>query len=137
MTSADPRFMDTFDATWNTHNVPAIMEHFTNDAAAHLAPPPPPPLQAAYVGKDEVRRFVETLMPGFRVDSRDAHVQGDTIVWQSDVSFDVLRHFGVEVAHTRTEVTLRDGKVASFTATFTPETLAEFEAAARRAGQPA
>jgi len=42
MTSADPRFMDTFDATWNTHNVPAIMEHFTNDAAAHLAPPPPP-----------------------------------------------------------------------------------------------
>jgi hypothetical protein len=134
----DPvRLIKGFDAAWNSHDEDAVLDFFTDDAVAKLTPPPPGE-PSAYEGKDEIRSFVRTHMPGFHVDSRDhqaaGHQEGvgDRVIWESTVASDYFRRLGADTVEGTVEAIVKGGKIASFTFSLSQQTLASMQ----RAGDP-
>ncbi len=123
---ADPiSVINDFDAAWNAHDVEGVVLFFTDDAVARIEPPPPDEFGGAYTGKEQIRTgFVEPLMPGFHVESRDHQVAGhqegvgDRVIWASTLSSDLFRQMGAEPpVESATEALLQGEKIESFTAT--------------------
>ncbi len=120
-----------FDGAWNAHDIDAVMRLFADDAVVTLVPPPPG-APGTFRGKEEIRGFVQMLIPGFHVESRNFRVEGDKVTWFSTVSDDFFRQSGVDSADANCEAVVQEGKIKSFTPTFTPETLAKLRAAAEK-----
>jgi hypothetical protein len=123
---ADPlSVINDFDAAWNTHDVEGVMAFLADDAVVRIEPPPPDEFGGVYTGKEQIRAsFVEPLMPGFHVESRDHQVAGhqegvgDRVIWASTLSGDLFRHMGGEPPiESTTEAVLQGDKIKSFTAT--------------------
>jgi ketosteroid isomerase-like protein len=101
---ADPvSVINDFDAAWNAHDVESVLAFFTDEAVVRIEPPPPDEFGGVYTGKDQIRAgFVEPLMTGFHVESRDHQVAGhqegvgDRVVWASTLSSDLFRQMGAE-----------------------------------------
>jgi hypothetical protein len=134
----DPvRLIRGFDAAWNSHDEGAVLDFFTDDAVAKLAPPPPGE-PSAYEGKEEIRSFVRTHMPGFHVDSRDhqtaGHQEGvgDRVIWESTLASDYFRRLGADTVEGTAEAIVKGGKIESFTFSLSQQTLASIQ----RAGDP-
>ncbi len=125
-----------FDATWNTHDIEAVLAYFVDDGTIRLLPPPPPPTPGVYQGKEQLRMFVEAFMPGFQVQSTNYQGNGDRATWQWSVSAPPFRQMGADPATGTGELSLRGDKLESFTATLSDETLAKMQAAAQAAGEP-
>jgi ketosteroid isomerase-like protein len=122
-----------FDATWNTNDAEAVLAHFTDDAV--VCPVPPlPGAPEVFRGEDEVRGFVQMLIPNFHVESRDYRARGDTVSWYATVTSDTVRQMGVDSLSADCEAIVRDGKVVSFTPRFTQETLERLQAATQVVG---
>jgi ketosteroid isomerase-like protein len=117
-----------FDGAWNRHDMDTIMQFFTDDAVVNLAPPPPgaPP---TFRGKEEIRSFVQTFLPGFHVESRNLQVKGDTVTWHWTVSADAFRQLGADPAEGTSEAVVQGGKIQSFAVIISPETLAKMQTA--------
>ena len=123
---ADPiSVINDFDAAWNVHDVEGVMGFFTDDAVVRIEPPPPDEFGGVYTGKEQIRAgFVEPLMEGFHVESRDHQVAGhqegigDRVIWASTLSSDLFRQMGAEPpVEGITEAILAGEKIESFTAT--------------------
>jgi ketosteroid isomerase-like protein len=118
-----------FDAIWNTNNLEAVMERFTDDAVVRSIPPlPGAPDQ--FVGKAQIRGFVQMLMVNFHVESKNFQQDGDRVTWFATVTSDSIRGMGVDSMDADCEAVVQNGKIKSFTPAFTQETLARLAAAA-------
>ncbi len=117
-----------FDGAWNSRDVDKVLDCFTDDAVVRMAPPLPGAPET-FTGKDEIRGFVEMLIPGFRVVSKKFRVDGNRVAWFSTVSCDMLRKLGIEAADANSEAVVRGSKITYFHPSFTPETLAKLQAA--------
>jgi ketosteroid isomerase-like protein len=114
-----------FDAAWNAHDVEGVVAFFTDEAVARIEPPPPDEFGGVYTGEEQIRAgFVELLMPGFHVESRDHQVAGhqegvgDRVIWASTLSGDSFTQMGAEPpVESTTEAVLQGDKINSFTAT--------------------
>src|SRR5215212_7416040 len=115
-----------YDAAWNAHDVEGVMAFFTDDAVVRMEPPPPDDeLGGVYSGKEQIRAgFVEPLMGGFHVESRDHQVAGhqegvgERVVWIAMVSGDLFRQMGVEPpVESSGEALVQGDKIKFFTAT--------------------
>ena len=115
-----------FDAAWNAHDIEGVLAFFTDDAVVRMEPPPPDEFGGVYTGKEQIRAgFVEPLMPGFHVESRDHQVAGhqegvgDRVIWTAMVSDDVFRQIvGAEPPVESTgEAIVQGDKIKYFTAT--------------------
>jgi len=66
-----------YDAAWNAHDVEGVMAFFTDDAVVRMEPSPPDEFGGVYTGKEQIRTgWVEPLISGFHVESRDHQVAG-------------------------------------------------------------
>jgi hypothetical protein len=121
-----------FDALWNVDNLEAVIERFTDDAVVRTVPPlPGAPEQ--FVGKAQIRGFVQLLMGNFHVDSRKFKQNGDRVTWFATVTSDSIRGLGVASMDADCEAIIQNGKVKSFIPSFTQDTLARLAAAADKA----
>jgi len=114
-TAQDPvSVVRAFDAAFNAHDLEAVMAFFTDDAVVTQLPPPPD--GGIYRGKEQIRRWVEAVLPGFHVDSREHRTSGDTVAWTASVTGDLFRQMGFsQPFEAQAEAVVREGKVASFT----------------------
>jgi hypothetical protein len=122
---ADPlSVVKDFDAAWNAHDVEGVLAFFADDAVVRMEPHPPDEFGGVYSGKEQIRAgFVEPLMPGFHVDSRDHQLAGhqegigERVIWTAMVSGDFFREMGAEppVASTA-EAVVQGDRIRSFTA---------------------
>ena len=101
------------------------MAFFADDAVVRLEPPLPDESGGVYTGKKQIRSgFVQPLMPGFQVESREHQVAGhqegvgDRVIFAASVSGDFFRQMGVEPPVEATgEAILEGDKIKAFTAT--------------------
>ncbi len=126
---ADPvSVIKDFDAAWNAHDIEGVLAFFTDDAVVKIEPPPPDEFGGVYTGKEQIRAgWVEPLMAGFHVDSRDHQVAGhqegvgDRVIWTAMVSGEA---FGQERAESPlespAEALVQGDKIRFFTATIPP-----------------
>jgi ketosteroid isomerase-like protein len=126
---ADPvSVIKDFDAAWNAHDVEGVMAFFADDAVVRMEPPPPDEFGGVYTGKEQIRvGFVEPLMPGFHVDSRDHQVAGhqdgvgDRVIWIAMVSGEAFGQTGAESPiESPAEALVQGDKIRSFVATVPP-----------------
>jgi ketosteroid isomerase-like protein len=102
---ADPvSVIKDFDAAWNAHDIEGVLAFFTDDAVVRMEPPPSDGFGGVYTGKEQIRAgFVELLMPGFHVDSRDHQVVGhqegvgDRVIWTAMVLDETFGQTGAEL----------------------------------------
>lgn len=117
-----------FDGAWNARDLNRIVDCFTSDAVVHMQPPLPGGPEA-YRGRDDIRGFAETLVPGFHVESQNFALEGDHVTWFSIVACDLFRELGLDALECTSTALVRDGKVASFAPSFTPSSLGRMQAA--------
>lgn len=118
-----------FDGIWNTQDIEAVMQRFAEEATVRTVPPlPGAPEQ--YVGKAQIRGFVQILLSNFHVNSKNFQQQGERVTWFATITSDSVRAMGVADMHAECAATVHDGKVTSFLANFTPDTLEKLAAAA-------
>ena len=115
-----------YDAAWNAHDVEGVMAFFTDDAVVRMEPSPPDDeFGGVYSGKEQIRvGFVEPLMAGFHVESRDHQLAGDQegvgerVVWIAMVSGEIFEQMGVEPpVESSAEAIVEGEKIKSFSAT--------------------
>jgi len=135
VTAEDPVVViNDFDAAWNAHDAEGVLAFFTDDAVVKIEPPPPGQL-GTYAGKEQIRDFVEDLLPGFHVEPRDHQVAGyqeevgDRVIWAFTLSADSFRELGVDPVEGTAEAILQGYKLETFTTTFSPETVEKMQAA--------
>lgn len=118
-----------FDPAWNAHDVERVVQCFAEDAVVTTNPPMPgaPPM---FRGKEEVRAFVQTVIPGFHVRSAGFRTDGERVTWRSTVAADAFRQAGADSIDCDTEAVVRGGRVTNFTVTFTPESVAKLQGGA-------
>jgi hypothetical protein len=89
-----------------------------------MEPPPSDEFGGVYRGKEQIRAgFVEPMMPGFHVDSRDHQVAGDQervgerVIWTAMVSGDIFLQMGAEPpVESSAEAVVEGDKIKAFTA---------------------
>jgi ketosteroid isomerase-like protein len=115
-----------YDAAWNAHDVEGVLAFVTDDAVVRMEPSPPDDeLGGVYSGKEQIRAgFVEPLMAGFHVESRDHQLAGDQegvgerVVWIAMVSGDLFEQRGAEPpVESAAEAIVEGEKIRSFSAT--------------------
>jgi ketosteroid isomerase-like protein len=97
----------------NAHDMDKVMTLFADDAVVRQAPPADG--VGVYRGREQIRGWLGTQLPGFHVDSRDHQTNGDTVRWTARMSNDLLRQIGrSEPVEDQAEAVVREGKIASF-----------------------
>jgi ketosteroid isomerase-like protein len=123
---ADPvSVIKDFDAAWNAHDLEGVMAFFTDDAVVRMEPSSPDELGGVYTGKEQIRAdFVEPLMAGFHVESRNHQVTGhqegvgDRVIWTAMVSGDAFEQTGADLPlKSPAEAFIHGDKIRCFTAT--------------------
>ena len=123
---ADPvSVLKDFDAAWNAHDVEGVMAFFADDAVVRLEPPLPDESGGVYTGKKQIRSgFVQPLMPGFQVESREHQVAGhqegvgDRVIWASRFYGEAFKEMGVDPPiEGASEAILQEDKIEFFTST--------------------
>jgi hypothetical protein len=123
------------DAAWNSHDMNRILECFDDNSVITFLPPVSG-LPSTARGKEEIRKLVETLLPGFHVESSNIKVHGDRVTWFSRISSDGFRTMGIDSVESNTTATIRNYKVVTFTPSFTQESLTKLQAATQRMSSP-
>jgi ketosteroid isomerase-like protein len=122
--------VDAFDAAWNAHDEDAIMDWFTEEEVVSISPSPPGHPDT-YHGKEQIRGWVRSTLPGFHVESRSHGEVGDTVT-TSDVTV-VMDSLPIESADAMVATVFEGRKVRAMRAVFTPETLAKMRSAMENA----
>ncbi|MCC9075552.1 ester cyclase [Litorilinea aerophila] len=119
---SDATTIQSFDAAWNAHDVDAVLAFFTDDAVITPVPPLPGGPEK-FTGREEIRGFIQLLMPGFRVKSENIQVSGTTVTWWFAVYSDFFQSLGVNPVTGMGEAVLDQGKFRSFVPRFSQETV--------------
>ena len=122
-------FIDTFHAMWNTHDIPGVLECFTEEAVVRIVCPQQQ-TSVVYQGKAQIHDFVTQAIAGCVIHARSHHVVDNRVIWMARMRSDALRELGIEWVRNQNEAIVQDGKISAFTVTVTPETVAQLEAAA-------
>jgi hypothetical protein len=96
------------------------------------------PSGTTYAGPEQLRQYLQDLVAQHFhsevVGSRT--VVGTTETHRARVSYAQLQPLGIASLETRAEVIVQGGQIQSFVVTFTPESLAQLQAALCMAGSP-
>jgi hypothetical protein len=112
---------DTFNAAVNAHDVEKALSFFADDAVASFPGQPPPNVNK---GLDEIRTWLEDdIANNIHVEIENSNASGDTVKATAKVQVDSLPPDLTLVG--TVEVTVKDGKITSFTYTLDAETLAK------------
>ena len=121
MASID-EMVNAFVAGLNAHEVDRVTSMFSDDATVVLA-------TGTLHGKDQIKAWQQELADGhFSIE-----VTGPLNMFGSKASFDVtvgldtFRQLGLASLDGTDEMAVEDGKITSFTFTFTPESLARLQ----------
>jgi hypothetical protein len=120
---------DAFHAAVNTHDVDEALSFFADDAVAHFPnsefPNSPPP--NVFTGKAEIRTWLETdSKDNIHVEVENTKLSGDTVSATASVDLDSLPPDLILVGPV--EITVKNGKITSFTHTLNDETLEKLAA---------
>lgn len=119
---------------WNTQNVSGVLDCFTEDAVVTIVCPQCH-ASVVYRGQQQIRDFVEQTIVGCVIRARSHHVVDDRVIWMATVVNDHLRQLGVDSVRNRNEAVIREGKIAAYMVTVTPETVATLNAATGRSAE--
>jgi hypothetical protein len=115
---------DAFNAAVNAHDVDQALSFFADDAIAQFPNQPPPNV---YTGRDEIRTWLETdAQDNIHVEIENAKTAGDTVSATAKVAVDSLPPDLILVG--TVEVTVKNGKITSFSYTLNDETLEKLAA---------
>ncbi len=119
--------VQAFDAACNANEVDRALELFADDAVVTQLPPPSPD-PGMYRGKQQIRAWLELLLQQFHVAARNYRAAGERVTWDATISADVLRRMGLASVEDTIEAVVREGKIASFTLTISPDSLSQITA---------
>lgn len=115
---------DAFNATVNTHDVDKALSFFAEDATVQF---PNQPSSNQSTGHDEIRTWLANdAKDNIHVEIENAKTSGDTVSATAKVDVDSLPPDLILVG--TVEVTVRNGKITSFSYTLNDETLAKLAA---------
>lgn len=140
MAGMDPaEALAALDAALNAHDLGAALALFADGAVVRYEPPPPAPAPALYRGKQEIRGLLERLIAqGVRVESEGYSASGERATSHGRAVYAAgHERLGGNPVFLEAEALVREGKIASLTFTFSPESLARMRAAAAAQGQEA
>ena len=103
-----------FDAAWNAQDEEGVVALFADDAVVEVSVPPPSPMRERSAGRDEVRGFVRSFLPGFTVTSCGHEVSGDRVTWRYTCAADGFRRIGADVVNGVAEATIEGGRIRWF-----------------------
>ena len=114
----------------NAGDVDAALAFLADDAFITLVPPPMEGHDGVFRGKEEIRAWWENLsaLNGVGVVS-DCQVEGDTVTCLLNYTDDSLQALGLDSIDNEFVVIVREGKIQTYTATMTEESLAALMAA--------
>lgn len=120
---------DAFHAAVNAHDVDKALSFFADDAVVHFPnsefPNSPPP--NVFTGATEIRTWLEIdAKDNIHVEVENINISGDTVSAIANVDVDSLPLDLILVGPV--EVTVKNGKITSFTHTLNDETLAKLAA---------
>jgi hypothetical protein len=107
-----------FDESWNAHDLEGVMACFAPGATV-IIHPPPPGTPDRLTGYEEITPVVQSLLPGFRVESSAFQTSGTNLKWVATILADSLPA-GVTVVKAHCEADFAKGHLSSLTITFTP-----------------
>ena len=123
--------IDAFHAMWNTHRVDGVLSFFTEDAVVTVVGFPSE-TSTSYRGKTAIQDMLQSYLPGWKVHARSHHpTDTNRVAWMSRISADIFRRLGIDWIEWKAEVIIRNGKIAAYTVTLTPESVAKLETARR------
>lgn len=112
---------------WNAHDTDKVVSYFTDNATVRTLPTPPVSIKSVWSGKDQIIGFVQAHMPGFKVEATNLKTDGNKATWNFSAYSDTFAHMGVSPSHGVAEAIIENGKIASFSLTFSPETVAQMQ----------
>lgn len=121
--------IDFFHAMWNTQNVSGVLACFTEDAVVTMVCPQHQ-VSLVYHGVVQIRDFVEQTIVGCVIRARSHHRVDDRMIWTATMTNEQLRQVGVDAVRNRNEAVIREGKIAAYIVTVTPETVATLNSVA-------
>ena len=99
-----------------------------------MVPLPPPPDSGIYIGKSQIREWLQPQLQQFHMAARNYRVTGNTVTWDGTVSGDLFRHMGIDAFEVTAIGKVQRGKITSFTMTQTQEAHRKFQAARWQTG---
>lgn len=129
--------LETFRAGWVANDAEKVLALFTDDAVVRWVIDPAPPGRdplipdEVYRGKEEIRGWLESVLPGARMDTRDVkevEVRGrqslpaKAVTWNATMSSDRSRALGLEASAFAGELVLRGDHFESLRLVASPET---------------
>lgn len=111
----------------NAGDADAALAWLADDAFITLVPPPMEGHDGVFRGKEEIRAWWEGLYAANGTSSlSNCQVDGETVTCILNYTDDGLQGIGVDSIDNEFVVIVRDGKIQTYTATITPESLAKF-----------
>lgn len=115
---------DAFNTAVNAHDVDKALSFFAEDAVAQFPNQPPPNINK---GSAQIRTWLENdAKDNIHVEIENSKTSGDTVSATAKVDVDSLPPDLILVG--TVEVTVKDGKITSFTYTLNDETVAKLAA---------
>ena len=120
----------------NSHNVDAVLAVYADDAV-HEVIPPPPGAQSVYIGKAQIRQFYQqTVVNHDHLEVVGTpQVVGDKVMYTKRIASDSFRRLGLATLDASIVAIVQGGKFLSYTAAFTPDSLAKLQAAIAAASE--
>jgi quercetin dioxygenase-like cupin family protein len=115
----------------NAHNVDAVLALYANDAV-HEVMPPPPGATGVYIGKAQIRQFYQQTAANHDhlAVVGTLRVVGNKVIYTKRITSDSFRRLGIATPLDAFIVAVvRAGKFTSYTAVFTPASVAKLQAA--------
>ena len=128
---ADPVSMITsWNDAMNAYNADAVLAFLADDAYIQLVPPPMEGHDGVFRGKEEIRAWWENLYSLNAASTvSNCQVEGETVTCLLNYTDDGLKALGLASIDNDFVVTVQDGKIQTYTATMTDESLAALMAA--------
>jgi quercetin dioxygenase-like cupin family protein len=130
--------VQAYIAAVNAHNVDAVLALYADDAV-HEAIPAPPGAQSVYIGKAQIRQFYQqTVVNHDHLEVVGTpQVVGDKVMYTKRIASDSFRRLGLATLDASIVAIVQGGKFTSYTAAFTPDSLAKLQAAIAAASEKA
>jgi len=121
--------VEAWQDAMNAGDADAALAFLADDAFIKLVPPPMEGHNGVFEGKEAIRAWWENLyaLNGTSTLS-DCHANGETVTCILNYTDDSLQDIGVDSIDNEFVVIVRDGKIQTYTATTTPESLAKLQA---------
>ena len=128
-----PRSVGTvksFEAAWNKHALDDALKVVSDNATfTWVVDPTPAPAKVmpdvSFVGHEEIRAFLETDLPGFRIEVTEWKVDGDRLVGSAKLRSEGLKRLGADPADATLDVLIGNyAKISQITLALSKESAA-------------